>query len=65
MSIGHFKISNAKTFDHKDANLKYIDFIKIQTGQIGATPNLGDISTEVHYISDYHLDDISYHPEKN
>ncbi len=65
MSIGHFKLSNAKTFDHKDANLKYIDFIKIQTGQIGATPNLGDISTEVHYISDYHLDDISYHPEKN
>jgi hypothetical protein len=61
LAIGHYKISNAKTFDHKDANLKYIDFVKIQTGQIGYTTNLGDISTEVHYISDYHLDDISYH----
>jgi hypothetical protein len=61
IAIGHYKISNAKTFDHKDANLKYIDFVKVQTGQIGSTPNLGDISTEVHYISDYHLDNISYH----
>ncbi len=61
VAVGHFKLSNAKTFDHQDANLKYIDFVKVQTGQIGSTPNLGDISTEVHYISDYHLDDISFH----
>ncbi len=62
VAVGHFKLSNAKTFDHQDANLRYIDFVKVQTGQIGYTPNLGDISTEVHYISDYHLDDISLHP---
>ncbi len=60
ISCGHFKISNAKTFDHQDANLKYIDFVKIQTGQIGSTPNLGDISTEVHYISDYSLETAAH-----
>ena len=64
VAVGHYKLSNAKTFDHKDANLSHIDFVKVQTGQIGSTPNLGDISTEVHYISDYHLDDISFHSTK-
>ena len=31
-SDNHFKISHAVTFDGKDANLKYIDFIKVQVG---------------------------------
>jgi len=53
---GYFKISNAVTWDGKDANLEYIDFVRIQTGQTGHTPNLGEISTEVYYIGDYHLE---------
>ena len=54
--MGYYKISNARTWDGLPANLQYIDFIKIQTAQTGSTPNLGDISTEVYYISDYHLE---------
>ena len=54
--MGYYKISNARTWDGKPANLQYIDFIKIQTGQTGSTPNLGDISTEVYYIGDAHLE---------
>lgn len=54
--MGYYKISNARTWDGKPANLEYIDFIKIQTAQTGSTPNLGEISTEVYYISDYHLE---------
>lgn len=53
---GHFKIANAVTFDGMPANLQYIDFVKIQTAQVGYAPNLGEVSTEVHYISDYHLE---------
>lgn len=55
--MNYFRLSTARTFDGKPANLDYIDFIKIQTAQIGSTPNLGDISTEVYYISDYHMED--------
>ena len=54
--MGYYKISNARTWDGKPADLQYIDFIKIQTAQTGSTPNLGEISTEVYYISDYHLE---------
>lgn len=54
--MGYYKISNARTYDGQPANLQYIDFIKIQTGQTGSTPNLGDISTEVYYIGDAHLE---------
>lgn len=53
--MGYYKISNARTWDGKPANLQYIDFIKIQTAQTGSTPNLGEISTEVYYIGDCHL----------
>lgn len=52
---GHFKISNAMTFDGKPANLEYIDFVKVHTSQTGYTPNLGEISVEIHGIYDYHL----------
>ena len=54
--MGYYKISNARTWDGQPADLEYIDFIKIQTAQTGSTPNLGEISTEVYYISDYHLE---------
>ncbi|MBP5171209.1 MAG: hypothetical protein ILP04_04015 [Bacteroidales bacterium] len=54
--MGYYKISQARTWDGQPANLQYIDFIKIQTSQTGSTPNLGEISTEVYYISDYHLE---------
>lgn len=54
--MNYFRLSNARTWDGQPANLEYIDFIRIQTAQIGSTPNLGDISTEVYYISDYHCE---------
>ena len=54
--MGYYRISDARTWDGQPANLEYIDFIKIQTAQTGSTPNLGEISTEVYYISDYHLE---------
>ena len=53
--VGYFSISKARTWDGQPANLEYIDFVKIQTAQTGATPNLGEISTEVYYIGDCHL----------
>lgn len=52
---GLFKISNARDWQGREANLAYIDFVKVQTAQTGYTPNLGEISTEVYYIGDYHL----------
>lgn len=57
-SIGQaqvFSISNARDWQGRPANLAYADFVKVQTGQVGRTPNLGDISTEVYYIGDFHL----------
>ena len=54
--MGYYRVSNARTWDGQPANLKYFDFVKIQTAQIGSTPNLGDISTEIYYISDCHLE---------
>lgn len=50
-----FRLSNARTFDGRPADLKYIDFVKIQTGQMGKTALLGETSTEVHHIVDYRL----------
>lgn len=52
--MGYYKITNARTWDGKPANLEYVDFIKVQTAQTGSTPNLGEISTEVYYIGDCH-----------
>lgn len=54
--MNYFRLSNARNSDGTPAQLEYIDFIKIQTAQTGSTPNLGDISTEVYYISDYHME---------
>lgn len=49
-AMGYYKISNARRADGTEADLPYINFIKIQTGQTGWSPNLGDISTEVYGI---------------
>ncbi len=48
--MNYFRISQARTWDGQPANLEYIDFVKVQTAQTGATPNLGEISTEIYYI---------------
>lgn len=50
--MNYFRLANARTWDGQPARLEYIDFVKIQTAQIGSTPNLGDISTEVYYIGE-------------
>lgn len=51
----HMKISDAITFDGKPANLKYIDFVKIQTGVNAKAGWLGENSTEVFGIKDFNL----------
>ena len=49
----HFKISNAVTFDGKDANLKYVDFVKVQVGLNTQCGWLGEVSTEVFGVKDF------------
>lgn len=51
----HFKISHAVTVDGKDANLKYIDFVKIQVGVNAKSGWLGEVSTEVFGVKDYNM----------
>lgn len=51
----HFKISDAVTHDGKPANLKYIDFVKIQTGVNSKAGWLGEVSTEVFNVKDFNL----------
>lgn len=46
----YLKIDNAVTATGEPANLEAIHFVRIQTGQTGSTPNLGEISTEVYGI---------------
>ncbi len=41
------KISNAIHADGTEANLQYIDFIKIQCGVLAKSGWLGEVSTEV------------------
>lgn len=43
------------TYDGRPADLKYIDFVKIQTGVQAKAGWLGENSTEVFGISDYNL----------
>lgn len=50
-----FKISDAVSSDGKRVELKYIDFIKIQTGVNSKSGVLGEISTEVFGFIDLHL----------
>lgn len=54
-NANHFKINDAVTFDGKSANLKYIDFIKIQCGVNAKAGWLGEASTEVFGARDYNM----------
>ena len=47
-----FKISNAIHADGTEANLQYIDFIKIQCGVLAKSGWLGEVSTEVFSFED-------------
>ena len=52
--LGHgayLSIRTARTWDGRPANLEYIDFVRVQSGITGHTPNLGDASTEVYCIT--------------
>lgn len=51
----HFKISDAVTFEGKPAELKYIDFVKVQTGLNAQSGWLGELSTEVYGVYDYNM----------
>lgn len=51
----HFKISNAVTFDGQPANLRYIDFVKIQVGVNAKSGWLGELSTEVFGVKDFNM----------
>jgi len=51
----HFKISDAVRFDGTPANLKYIDFVKVQNALNSSSGWLGEISTEVCGIYDYNM----------
>lgn len=51
----HFKISNAVRYDGSPANLKYIDFVKVQNALNASSGWLGEVSTEVCGIFDYNL----------
>lgn len=42
----HMRISDAVTHDGKPANLKYIDFVKVQTGVNGKAGWLDEVSPE-------------------
>lgn len=51
----YFKIANAINSDGSDANLKYIDFIKVQTAVTYVNKTLGEISTEVFGFEDENI----------
>lgn len=51
----YFKISNAVYPDGNPANLKYVDFIKVQTGVNASADLLGENSTEVYGFFDENM----------
>ncbi|MBQ4278812.1 MAG: cell surface protein [Rikenellaceae bacterium] len=51
----HFRISDAITFDGQPADLRYIDFVKVQTGVQAKAGWLGENSTEVFNFKDFNL----------
>jgi len=55
VNANHFKISNAVDFAGRPAALKYIDFVKVQTGLNTKSGWLGENSTEVFDFYDYSL----------
>ena len=54
-SDNHFKISDAVRWDGQPANLKYIDFVKIQTAVNDKAGWIGEVSTEIFSIADYNM----------
>lgn len=54
-SDNHFRISDAVTFDGQPANLKYVDFVKVQVGVNAQSGWLGELSTEVFGIKDFNM----------
>ncbi|MBP5517899.1 MAG: cell surface protein [Bacteroidales bacterium] len=54
-SDNHFKISDAVRWDGQPANLKYMDFIKIQTAVCDKAGWIGEVSTEILFIADYNM----------
>lgn len=50
-----FKISDAVTFEGRPADLKYVDFVKVQCAVNAQSGRLGELSTEVVGITDYHI----------
>lgn len=50
--VNGFKISNAVYADGTPAGLKYIDFVKVQTGTQAQSGNLGENSTEIFSVYD-------------
>ena len=55
VNANHFRISDAVTYDGKPANLKYIDFVKVQTGVNAKSGWLGELSTEIFGFYDYSI----------
>lgn len=53
--VNGFKISNAINPDGSTVTLKYIDFIKVQTGLNAKNGPLGEVSTEVFSFTDYSM----------
>ena len=51
----HFRIGDAVTFDGKPADLRYIDFVKVQVGVNAQSGWLGEVSTEVFDVKDFNL----------
>lgn len=47
VNANRFKISNAVDFEGKPVDLRYIDFVKVQTGVNAKSGWLGELSTEV------------------
>ena len=52
----HFRISDAVCADGSTANLPYIDFVKIQTATNAKSGWLGENSTEILAVKDYHME---------
>lgn len=50
-----FRISDAIKADGSPANLRFIDFVKVQTGVCSKSPMLGEVSTEVFGFFDLSL----------
>ena len=56
VNVNVFKISNAVDFEGKPVELKYIDFVKVQTGVNAKSGWLGELSTEVFGFSDLSIE---------